>query len=65
MQYEVLFYRNSGAYSALCLANFASDRHAIASARRLMGEKLAAATVWRDGELVARLAREQPLPLSM
>ena len=54
--YEIRFYRNTGKLSLLWMINFASDRHAMSSARLLLDDTLPTATVWQDGRAVGELA---------
>jgi hypothetical protein len=59
MPYEIRFYRCDGSFSVLCLVNFASDRHAVSSARLLLDDQLPTAAVWQENRLVADVRRPQ------
>ena len=54
--YELRFYRRDGALSANYQVLFASDRHAILSARQLLNDRLSLVSVSQDGRRVADLA---------
>jgi hypothetical protein len=62
--YEVLLFRPDGVLSVVCLASFASDRHAISSARLLLDERLPAARLRQDERPVADLCLTAAISLA-